>query len=36
MNPRKIKVVVNWVRLTNVSEVKSFLGLTSYYRRFMA
>ena len=31
----KIEVVLNWTRPTNVSEIKSFLGLVGYYRRFV-
>ncbi|WMV45472.1 hypothetical protein MTR67_038857 [Solanum verrucosum] len=30
---KKIEVVKSWTRPTNVSEVKSFVGLSSYYRR---
>jgi hypothetical protein len=31
----KIEVVVNWERPTNMQEIKSCLGLTGYYSRFM-
>ena len=35
MDPKKIEVVVAWERPMNVTEVKSFLGLAGYYRRFV-
>jgi hypothetical protein len=35
VDPSKIEVVVSWDRPTNVSEVRSFLGLVGYYRRFV-
>jgi hypothetical protein len=35
-DPDKIKVVENWPRPRNLQEVRSFLGLASYYRRYVA
>ena len=35
MDPNKIKAIVNWAVPTNVSEIRSFLGLGGYYRRFV-
>ena len=34
-DPSKIEVVKNWPRPTSVTEVRSFLGLASYYMRFV-
>ena len=35
VNPTKIKAIVNWKLPRSVTEVRSFLGLTGYYRRFV-
>jgi hypothetical protein len=35
VDPEKVKVVVEWTRPTSVFEIQSFLGLASYYRRFI-
>ena len=35
VDSQKIEAVVNWKPPKNVSEVRSFLGLTGYYRKFV-
>ena len=35
VDPSKIEAVKRWVRPTNVTEVRSFIGLASYYRRLV-
>ena len=35
VDPSKIEAVKSWVRPTNVTEVRSFVGLASYYHRFV-
>ena len=35
VDPKKIEAVIDWPRSTIVTEVRSFLGFTSYYRRLV-
>ena len=35
VNPSKIEAVLNWERLTMATEVRSFLRVVRYYRRFI-
>lgn len=34
-NPSKIKAVAQWPRPSSITELRSFLGFSSYYRRFV-
>ena len=35
MDLKKIEVIIEWKPLRNVTELRFFLGLASYYRRFV-
>jgi len=35
VDPQKTEAVTDWLRPKNPMEVRSFLGLTAYYRRFL-
>ena len=34
-DPKKVKAIENWQRPITVSDVRSYLGFTNYYRRFI-
>jgi hypothetical protein len=34
-NPSKVEAVTKWERPTNATEIRSFIGLAGYYRRFI-
>ena len=35
VDPQKIEAIVNWKPPTNVTKIRSFLGLAGYYRKFV-
>ena len=35
MDPKKVQAVTEWPSPSNVKDIRSFLGLTGYYRRFI-
>jgi hypothetical protein len=34
MDPANVEAIMEWLAPTNVTEVRSFMGLAGYYRRF--
>lgn len=32
IDPAKVEAIVNWPKLANITEIRSFLGLAGYYR----
>jgi hypothetical protein len=35
VDPAKVEAIMEWPTLTNVIEVRTFMGLAGYYRRFV-
>ena len=35
VDPKNVEAVVHWPRLTSVIEIRSFLGLARYYKKFI-
>ena len=35
MDPEKVEAVMSWERPKSIFEIRSFLGLAGYYRRFI-
>ena len=35
VDPSKVEAVLNWERPKSMTEIRSFVGLTGYYRRFI-
>jgi len=35
VDPAKVAIVVDWPRPTNITKVRSFLGMAGYHRRFV-
>ena len=35
MDPQKVEAILNWKPPTSVTEIKSFMGLAGYYRKFV-
>ena len=35
VDPNKIKAIKEWLRPTNITKLRNFLGLIGYYRRFI-
>ena len=35
MDPEKVEATMSWERLKSAFEIRSFLGLAGYYRRFI-
>ena len=35
VDAQKVKAITEWLRPTNITKIRSFLGLVRYYRRFL-
>jgi len=36
IDPKKVKAIVSWQELENITQLRLFLGVCNYYRRFIA
>jgi len=36
IDPKKVKAIVSWQELENITQLNLFLGFCNYYRRFIA
>ena len=35
IDPKKVKAIVSWQELENITQLRLFLGFCNYYRRFI-
>jgi hypothetical protein len=35
VNPNKVQAILDWKEPKNVNEIRGFLGMSGYYRRFV-
>jgi menaquinone-dependent protoporphyrinogen IX oxidase len=35
IDPKKVKAIVDWQELENITQLRLFLGFCNYYRRFI-
>ena len=35
MNPKKIKVIINWQEPKNIKDIRAFIGFANFYQQFI-